>query len=360
MRGVKACVILRGMTDLSWLHILFFLLGLAATYAAFQGGRVWALKARFIDRPGGRKQHHGAVPPIGGLIVMPIFFALYVLTVPGAMSEWPLFAGLAVLLITGLIDDRHTLRAGLKFLVQIGVALLIVLVGGGNITTFGNLLGGGPIELGWVSVPFSVTCLVMMMNAVNMMDGLDGLAGGVSFVVLVFLTFLFGYAGGPVQAPVSLLIPLSVFLFFNMRHPWRDRAAVFLGDSGSLTLGLVMGYFCIHLSHRAPEVFPPVGAIWLLVVPVIDALSLFFLRLLRGRHPFAPDRNHLHHRFLLKGCSVRATTLWVMGATALAGAVALLPLAGVPEFALFFTWLAGVVLYMGYTLRPSAARTFDD
>lgn len=342
-----------------FLDMIVFLTGMAVTYGALQAGRVWALKARFIDRPGGRKQHQGAVPPIGGLVVMPVFFLLYLLTVPGAMDEWSLFAGLAILLITGLIDDRHTIRAGGKFLIQIAVALLIVLAGDGAITTFGDLLGRGPIETGWISVPFSVACLVMMMNAVNMMDGLDGLAGGVAFVVLLCLIFVLWQTGLSFYAPLAMLAPLSVFLYFNMRHPWRDRAVVFLGDSGSLTLGLVLGYLCIRVSHLTPQDFPPVSAIWLLAVPVIDALSLFFLRLTRGRHPFSPDRNHLHHRFLLKGCSVQATTLWVMAATAVAGAVALLPLAGVLECSLFYAWVAGVVIYMGYSLRPSADRTFE-
>lgn len=324
-------------------------------------GRKLALRHRFIDRPGGRKQHQGAVPPIGGLIIVPVFTLLYFLTVPDAANDIALFAGLFILLFTGLIDDRYNLRAAYKFAVQFAAALIVIVYGDAGIDSFGDILGHGDMSLGFVSVPFTALCLVMVMNALNMMDGLDGLAGGVSLVVLLVLLAGGISAGLNMNGVISLIVPLLVFLYFNMRHPGRPKAAVFLGDSGSLTLGLILGWMCIQFSKGVHLVFPPVAVIWILAVPVIDALTLFFLRLLRGRHPFSADRNHLHHRFLARGFSVGATVWWVMGAAAVTGAMALAAaFSDIPECAFFFIWLAGAAFYMAFSLRPAAGRMFDE
>jgi UDP-GlcNAc:undecaprenyl-phosphate GlcNAc-1-phosphate transferase len=329
------------------------------TYLAFMLGRKWALKFRFIDRPGGRKQHQGAVPPIGGLVIVPMFMALYLLLQANAVQDWALLMGIVILLLMGVVDDRINMRAGLKFAVQIFVAGLVVLAGKSQIDTLGNIWGTGGIYLGWISVPFSIACLVMMMNALNMMDGLDGLAGGVTFVILVSLICVAVYAGASPIGLLCLLIPLTVFLYFNMRHPWREKAAVFLGDSGSLTLGLILGWFCIQMTHSIPHAFPPVSAIWILAVPVIDALMLFFLRIRHKRHPFSADRNHLHHRFLDRGFSVGATTLLVMLSAWLCATIGLSFVVGVPEYVLFAGWCVGVMMYMAVGLRSSARRIFD-
>ncbi len=336
-----------------------FIVGLIATFFVFMVGRKWALRVRFIDRPGGRKKHQGAVPPIGGLIIIPIFTALYFLTVPTALSDWPLFFGLFILLIMGVLDDRYILRSGLKFVIQIIVATFIIVIGGDYIQSFGNIFGTGDISIGFLAVPFSVACLVMMMNAINMIDGLDGLAAGVSFVVIILLLAISLTLSLPVQGFLSLIIPLSVFLFFNMRHPWREKAAVFLGDSGSLTLGLILGWMCIRMTHQSPDLFPPVSVIWILAVPVIDALMLFFLRITRGRHPFTPDRNHLHHRFLLRGFTIGQTTLSVMGVVFLCGCIGMSITVGISEKILFFLWILGVFAYIAISLRRGARREFN-
>jgi UDP-GlcNAc:undecaprenyl-phosphate GlcNAc-1-phosphate transferase len=330
----------------SFLPILILLTGSALTFLAFMLGRKWALKFRFIDRPGGRKQHQGAVPPIGGLVIIPMFMVLYLLLQTNALQDWALLAGIVILLLMGVIDDRINMRAGLKFAIQIFVAGLVVLAGESSIDTLGNILGTGDIYLGWAAVPFTIACLVMMMNALNMMDGLDGLAGGVTFVVLLSLICVTAYTGGSVIGILCLLVPLMVFLYFNMRHPWREKAAVFLGDSGSLTLGLILGWLCIQMTHTIPHAFPPVSAIWVLAVPVIDALMLFFLRIRHKRHPFSADRNHLHHRFLDRGFSVGVTTLLVMLSVGLCAMIGLSFIAGIPEYILFAGWCVGVMIYM--------------
>lgn len=329
----------------------------------FYYGLRFARRVRYVDRPGGRKQHVGGTPPIGGLVIVPVFILSSLAFAPGGLSLWPLYAGLLALLAAGVWDDRRGLNPWIKFFAQIAVALFIVLAGGADILSLGRLFGDETVWLGFLSVPFSVACLVLLMNALNMIDGLDGLAGGIAASILLWLMAVAGLAGqaGAVLQMAFLLAPLLAFLFFNLRHPWRRKAAVFLGDAGSLTLALALGWFCIHLSQTPAPVVWPVTVVWLLAVPVIDTLTLFFLRLMKGRHPFSPDRNHLHHRFLARGMSVpRAVWLMLLG-TALGGGIGVGGmLMGVSETALLLFWAAALLVYAGFSLRPSAQRVFHD
>lgn len=329
----------------------------------FYYGMRLARRIGYVDRPGGRKQHVGGTPPIGGLVIMPLFAFFYLYFVPDGMHDWPLFAGLGALLVLGALDDRLALNAWVKFIGQILIATFVVMVGGAELTSLGDLSGRGPVYLGWLSVPFTVACLVLLMNALNMIDGLDGLCGGIAASILIWLMIACAMAGltAPLFGMALLLTPLLSFLFFNMRHPWRKKAAVFLGDAGSMTLALAIGWFAIHLSQGVHTPVLPVTVIWLMAVPVIDTLTLFILRLKKGRHPFAADRNHLHHRMLAYDIPVHWTVVFMILATLGAGAIGMAGMqAGVSDLSLLLLWLGTLLGYVGYSLRPSAARIFDD
>jgi UDP-GlcNAc:undecaprenyl-phosphate GlcNAc-1-phosphate transferase len=329
----------------------------------FYYGMRLARRLGYVDRPGGRKKHVGGTPPIGGLVIMPIFAFFYLRFNPAGIQDWPLFAGLAALLLLGAVDDRLSLNAWIKFIGQIVIAGFVVIVGDAEIVSLGDIGGQGPVYLGWATIPFSIACLVLLMNALNMIDGLDGLAGGIAASILIWLMIACAMSGlyAPLTGMGMLLAPLLAFLIFNMRHPWRKKAAVFLGDAGSLTLALAIGWFAIHLSQGPSAPVLPVTVIWLMAVPVIDTLTLFSLRLIKGRHPFSADRNHLHHRFLAHDIPVHWTVLFMIGATFGAGAIGMAGMqADVSDMALLLLWLGCLLGYVGYSLRPSAARAFDD
>lgn len=335
----------------------------ALTIILFYYGMRFARRIGYVDRPGGRKQHVGGTPPIGGLVIIPVFTFFYFAFVPDAARDWPLFAGLGALLGLGILDDRFSLDAWAKFFGQIIVASFVVIYGNAQVISLGDFIDNGPALLGVATVPFSIAALVLLMNAFNMIDGLDGLAGGIAACVLILLMAACAAAGleGAVIGMAMLLAPLLAFLFYNMRHPWRKKAAVFLGDAGSMTLGLAVGWFCIHLSQGVHTPVLPVTVIWLLAIPVIDTLTLFILRLSKGRHPFSADRNHLHHRFEARGVSVQGTVYLVMLATLIAGLVGLIGMRlAVPEIALLLLWVGCLLFYLGYSLRPSAQRDFAD
>lgn len=335
----------------------------ALTIILFYYGMRLARRIGYVDRPGGRKQHVGGTPPIGGLVIIPVFTFFYCMFVADAARDWPLFVGLGALLGLGILDDRFSLDAWAKFFGQIIVAAFVVIYGGAEIISLGDFVNNTPAVLGAASVPFSVACLVLLMNAFNMIDGLDGLAGGIAAAVLVVLMAACAVSGltAPVMGMAMLLAPLLGFLVYNMRHPWRKKAAIFLGDAGSMTLGLAIGWFCIHLSQGVHTPVLPVTVVWLLAIPVIDTLTLFILRLSKGRHPFSADRNHLHHRFQARGVSVQVTVLLVVFATLLSGLFGIAAMrAGVPELALLILWVGCFLFYLGYSLRPSAQRDFVD
>ncbi|MCE9664047.1 undecaprenyl/decaprenyl-phosphate alpha-N-acetylglucosaminyl 1-phosphate transferase [Halomonas sp. M5N1S17] len=302
------------------------------------------------DKPGGRKQHQGVVPLTGGLGVFIGFLLIQPFLPVEQGGHGPLFAGMALLVACGVIDDARDMLSTVKLGVQLMAAVLMVAWGRQLVTTLGHYPLVGEVQLGWLAVPVTVVAVAGLVNAVNMMDGIDGLAGG---TVLVMLTWLGVIAA--LQGQVSLLVVITSlaaavvgFLFFNMRHPWRKQASVFMGDAGSMALGFAIAWFVIELSQQEGAVLSPVAYGWVLVMPVMDTLSLMIRRIRKGRSPFSADRDHLHHIFLRAGFSPGAATMALMGLTAALGAVGVLgSLLGVPDVLLLLGLIGvGVAHYV--------------
>ncbi len=343
---------------------LYPAMALAFTVLALMGGKWLALKYGFADQPGGRKKHDIPVPPIGGLVIMPVFLLVCYLAGLKEVVTWPLMAGIAALLAMGAIDDAKPLRPWVKFTIMVWTACFVVIFGEAQIAHVGNLFGYGTVELGMFSKAFTVMCLVLLMNSINMMDGIDGFSGG--FCALVAFWIMVVCSGQP-QYFMMLSILLAVligFLVFNMRTPVRARASVFMGDSGTLCLGLLLGWFCIQLTQSTNAPLEPITTIWIIAVPVMDAFALFIARSARGLHPFNADRRHLHHRFLDAGVPAERATFYLL---ALSSLFALIGFVGqakdVPPVALFALWMVlfightvGIMHPRGYTLFSRALR----
>jgi len=293
-----------------------------------------------VDTPGGRKDHLGLIPLTGGLAIFSGFaFALLLLDVT-LQPYASLVAGMALMLATGIIDDLIEISAGTKLLAQIGAAVLMVSWGEVQIHQLGNLVGVKPIELGEWAIPFTVLCVLVMINAVNMADGTDGLAGGMTFLALLgfFVIGLFGDASRPVMAVLgTLMATVLAFLLYNLRVPGRRQARVFLGDSGSLMLGFALAWLAVYVSQSPDrvEVFP-VSIAWVLLLPVLDVLTLYVRRIMRGRSPFAADRDHLHHVLLRSGVGPGRTVAILLIVMAVFGAIGIFGWQqSWPEWALF-------------------------
>ena len=320
-----------------------------------------ALKSGYVDTPGGRKDHAEPTPPIGGIILFPVFILVSLFSGIPADQNIPYWAGLAVIVIAGALDDRFSLKPRWKFLAQFMAAGLIVW-GGAQVAHLGNLLGFGTLWLGFMHIPFSVIAAVLLINAVNLMDGLDGLAGGKSLVALFWFLVCALFSTSPAADNVvpSLLILIACvtgFLFYNMRSPLRDRATVFLGDAGSMGLGLSLAWFGMTLGHGNAPIAPPITVAWILALPIMDTCAQFARRVAHGRHPFDADRNHFHHHFINAGVSAAHTSLIIAAMGVALGAVGFTGIIwDVPEYVLAYLWIALILTHIYLNLRPARIR----
>ena len=273
-----------------------------------------------VDRPGRRKVHSYPIPRIGGIsIVIAYVVALNSLRDPGSVFplHWlqTILSGTAIVFLVGLIDDIMNLKPVFKLAGQI-LAATVAFANGLSIDHFGAI--ALPI---WLSFALTIIWLLLTTNALNLIDGLDGLCGGIAFwATLAF--FAAGISHGSVLLAYTAL-PLAGallgFLFFNF-----NPANVFLGDSGALTIGFLLGcYGIIWTGHRvtAAGLAVPLLA---LCVPIADLCLSIVRRRLKKQPIFSADRGHMHHRLLDRGLSVRRVAVILYAVTIAGGLLGLL------------------------------------
>lgn len=302
-----------------------FMISFAVTVVMLLVLRPVARKIGLLDCPGGRKTHDGSIPLIGGLAVY-VGFLMSAFLFVDLLPEYRglLSAGL-LMLIVGVLDDFHELTAKPRFAAQIMAALLIMFFGGQFITSLGAIISPEALHLGWLAVPFTIFAAVGVINSLNMIDGIDGLAGSVAIVVL--LMFLLVVAISPEANHLAILLAViggvAGFLLFNLPLGWNARFKVFLGDAGSMFLGLVLMWCCIEFTQGAEALIAPTTALWFMAYPLMDTVSIMIRRLLKGRSPFSPDRDHLHHILLHAGLSVRKSLVLIVFMNLVFGAIGL-------------------------------------
>ncbi len=312
--------------------------------------RLLAIKYGYVDEPGGRKIHHAPIPPVGGFVIFTLFLILNASLFSLSKELISLYSALTLLLVTGLIDDKRPVPAQIKFIIHFIAAGIIVIGGGAQLDNMGNMLGFGDWHMGWFGIIFSIACVVYLINAVNMMDGLDGLAGGKSLMIMFWLICAAHISGNPqIMLHIGLIAAaLAGFLFYNMRHPLRDKACIFLGDTGSMCLGLIIAWFCIHITLGNNAPLTPISIAWIIALPIIDAFGLFAMRIYEGRHPFSADLRHFHHHFIHAGFPVGDTTLMIISLGGALGAIGFAAsLFNWPEPIMTALW---VILWLGHAV----------
>ena len=303
-----------------------------------------------IDHPGaGRKDHMDKTPTVGGLAIV-AGLALTALLAQFASQLHPAFwVGLFMIACTGAFDDKFDLGPYIKFAAQIAAALLMIYWGGLILHSLGDLVSDALLTLGRFAVPLTVFAVIGVVNAVNLCDGADGLAGGLVFIAVFWIAMMSAASAntGTLALALGLLGCVAAFLVFNLRSPWRSRAAVFLGDAGSLSLGFVLAWLTVDATREGAQLFAPVTAIWLVAIPISDTLLCLGRRLLRGQSPFRADRTHLHHILIDLGMPVaRAVALILLLAFVLAGAGVAGWALRVPEHVMFYTAMAVFAVYI--------------
>jgi UDP-GlcNAc:undecaprenyl-phosphate/decaprenyl-phosphate GlcNAc-1-phosphate transferase len=308
----------------------------AVTAALIVVLRPLAIAVGLVDVPTRRKSHTGNIPLIGGLAIffgsivalvshqvlgLAIFSDLTVLM--GTKSLNAFYQSACILLFVGAWDDYRPLPPLVRLGAQVVACLVMIGTGGVLLTDLGNLnIGGGLLLLGFMSVPFTIFACLGIINAMNMCDGLDGLSGSLALISLLgfgIANTLWGDIGTQHLIVVFAACVVS-FLMFNLRTLWREKAWVFLGDAGSMLLGLTLSWLAITMSQGEGRVITPAAALWFLMLPIYDAVSMMVRRLTQSRSPFKADKEHLHHIFLLAGFTVGESVTLLSG-VAVAGVV---------------------------------------
>jgi UDP-GlcNAc:undecaprenyl-phosphate GlcNAc-1-phosphate transferase len=326
-------------------------LGFGLTFGMIRFLAPRAERYGLIDHPDSTRKHHAdKTPTVGGLAIM-AGLSLTALLAGFATELHPAFwASYFVIALTGALDDRFDLGPYIKFAAQIAAALLMIHWGGLILNSLGRLLSPEPLMLGRFASLLTVFAVIGVINAVNLCDGADGLAGGLVFIAVFWIAIMTGAASSNASTfalALALLGCIAAFLVFNLRSPWRSRAAIFLGDAGSLSLGFVLAWHAVDSAREGSQLFAPVTAIWLVAIPISDTIVCMSRRLLKGQSPFRADRTHLHHILIDLGLPVgRAVAMihllaFTLAATGVAGWAL-----RVPEHVMFYTAMAVFAAYI--------------
>ena len=319
-----------------------------------------ARKTKAIDVPGDRKIHKQNVPRLGGLAIALSFLVTSVVFLDYSNVFWALFAGLCIVLVTGLIDDIWQMIPAVKFTGEILAALVFLWIADVAITSFGDLVGTGPLTTGRYAIPVSIFCMVGVINALNMADGLDGLAAGISAIGCIFLAGFAWISGQEFYflVVIVLLGSVSGFLYYN-RHP----ASIFMGDTGSLVLGYLLSAVCILLvqDQTLNNTVLPISMATVLGLPIVDAMVVMTVRMLHLKNPFSPDNTHLHHRLIALCFNHQQTVLVIYAAMVSCGLLAVMmrSLSEMIQFAtgvIYATMLFGsvyILQYAGFRIKSS-------
>lgn len=280
----------------------------------------YANKFKLVDKPNQRKLHCGEVPLVGGVSVfLTVIIAIVILF--GITPETiAVLVSFTLMVATGVLDDRYDLSVRLRILIQLIAAAVLVIGANVNIESLGDVFGLGEFKLGVFAIPFTILAIMTAMNAYNMIDGIDGLLGCLATTTFIGLSALAFLAGNNIVFVFSLLMIFSLLPFLLHNLQLFKRPAIFMGDAGSMFIGLVIIWLMVLLLTPALQlnyelklaplqssdmVIRPVAMIWLITIPLMDMLGIMTRRVLKKQNPFKPDRDHLHHIFMRAGFSSR-------------------------------------------------------
>ena len=273
-----------------------------------------AKEKKLFDEPDDRKVHKAVIPTLGGLGIFAGFIIATLLGAPqSGNSELQYFIAAAIVIFfLGLKDDVLILSASKKFLGQIIAAGILIKFGAVQITNMHGFLGIYGIP-NVASIVLSMFTIIVITNSFNLIDGVDGLAGSLGIITTLSFGAYFYYIGQMPYAVMAFALSGSLISFLIYNFP---PAKIFMGDTGSLLVGLINSILVIKFINVASdpstilhfESAPAIGFA-VMMIPLFDTLRVFGLRILSRRSPFSPDRNHIHHFLLDLGLSHRSTTL---------------------------------------------------
>lgn len=269
-----------------------------------------------VDNPNARKLNKEPIPVLGGVgVFIGLFIAITAvgLFIDISSLQIPL-AVMLIMLYVGVGDDILNMRATTKMLLQIVAVCLLMFVGDYRITSFWGLCGIHALPL-WFSYLFTLVSCVGVINAVNLIDGVDGLSSGFGMLAAAVCGACFVYCGDEVYAALCFATVGALLPFF-LHNVFGRTSKMFIGDGGSLVLGMLFSVVIVHIlgtASIAVEFSSPVAFLLaVFTVPVFDTTRVMLARISKGVSPFHPDKTHLHHAFIEAGFSHADTTLIIV------------------------------------------------
>lgn len=291
-----------------------------------------AIHVNALDIPNKRKVHKKPIPRLGGLAIVAGFLLGYMLFGEPSKLMNSILIGSFIIVITGMVDDIKPISAKVKFLFQALAVFVVVFYG--KITISQLSVFGYLIDFKWLTIPFTILFLLTCINCMNFIDGLDGLASGICciyFLTIGIISFVMGRFG--IYYVISLIIVGCTlgFLIHNF-HP----ADIFLGDSGSMFLGYMVGIVAL-LGYKSVVLTSIIIPFLILAIPLLDVVFAILRRKLKGESMTTPDKFHIHHQILNRTLSQRTTVLIIYLVQAMFSAAAVVYL--------LFSAKIGYILY---------------
>lgn len=325
----------------------------------------FCMKRNLYDLPNGRKVHQNAVPRLGGLAFIPCMLLAFVIAmvvlgnVTGHYSQitiglWSgtFLVSLFTIYTVGIIDDVVGLSPKVKFIAQILSASLLP-VSGLYINNLYGFCGIHDVPF-IVGAPLTVFVIVFIDNAMNLIDGIDGLAGGLSLLSLLGFLACFAREGVWTYCVLiaGLMGVLVAYLYFNIFGKAERGTKIFMGDSGSLTLGFILGFLVIKFAMNNTNVMPfrndsLLISYTLLIVPCFDVVRVIITRLRDGQPLFKADKRHIHHKLLQCGMTQHTALVTILS---LALAFALLNFVLYPGMNATSVVVADIIVYTAFHL----------
>ena len=279
-----------------------------------------AKEKNIVDNPNSRKLQAAPVPVLGGIA---IFFGIMLglvctCAVLDCSELFVIFGCMLLMMYLGAIDDVLDISPVMRLIVQITATLILIYIAGLSLDNFHGLWGIGALPE-WISTPLTIVAVVGIINALNLIDGVDGLFSTFSTVVCLIFACVF-YRGGDMPMVVLAVASIGAMIPFLLHNAFGKVSKMFVGDGGSLLMGIVLSVFVMEVIHNPAyktlfaqhnyALVPFVFAV--LAVPVFDTVRVMIARIMHGGSPFVGDKTHLHHMFIWLGVSHIGTTTCVV------------------------------------------------
>ncbi|USD38662.1 UDP-N-acetylglucosamine--undecaprenyl-phosphate N-acetylglucosaminephosphotransferase [Ferrimonas sp. SCSIO 43195] len=319
-----------------------------ASFLSIRLAKPIAYRTGLVDKPNERKHHQGAIPLVGGISIFIGVMTAMKIFIPNSTLINLYLLSSAIILLLGVLDDRNDLPVSYRMAVQSLSACIMIFGADLYLETLGGIFGFFEFSLGHLGILVTIVAVIGAINAFNMVDGIDGLAGMLSIVSFSGLVILF-ILGNSIfwVIPILFISAILAYLMFNLGWPSKRVNKIFMGDAGSMLIGLTIVWLLVLGSQGSTPAFRPVTALWIIALPLMDMAAIMIRRVRKGQSPFKPDRDHLHHICMRAGLSSNQSLFTITLISALIVIFGIIgEIASIPEWIMFLFF---IFLFMAYS-----------